>query len=94
MSESNFVRDIEEIINRHSQENNSHTPDFILAEYIKSCLRAFDTAVNTREHWYGRGVAHGTSLPASIDPEPSDLDAARSQFAAGDAPQGEAERHA
>lgn len=46
--------DIETAINCASAENGSNTPDFILAEYLTSCLSAFDAAVNRREQWYGR----------------------------------------
>jgi hypothetical protein len=40
-------------------ENESNTPDFILADYLVSCLAAFDRAVNQRERWYGRSPRHG-----------------------------------
>ena len=49
-----FRKELEQVINRHSRENGSNTPDFILAVYLVSCLRAFDDAVNCRESWYGR----------------------------------------
>ena len=52
-SEDNgFKRELESLINYHSQENNSNTPDFILAEYIMGCLDAFDKATNKRTKWY------------------------------------------
>jgi hypothetical protein len=35
-------------------ENNSNTPDWILATYLRACLRAFDTATQQRETSYGR----------------------------------------
>lgn len=41
------------VLNRHSAESASNTPDFILAEYLKDCLRAFDRATNARGHWWG-----------------------------------------
>lgn len=41
-------------LNRHCRENESNTPDFILAEYLTACLAAFDASVNAREAWYGR----------------------------------------
>lgn len=47
-------KEIETALNRHSAENGSDTPDFILAEYLVGCLRAFDAAVSAREAWYGR----------------------------------------
>lgn len=45
---------IRDVINRHSAENASDTPDFILAEYVTGCLDAFNQAVRAREKWYGR----------------------------------------
>lgn len=51
---STFVQEIQEVINRHSKENVSDTPDFILAEYLHNCLQAFEIATKKREEWYGR----------------------------------------
>jgi len=49
-----FPAKLEELINCHSIENGSNTPDFILAEYMRGCLDNFDTCVRAREKWYGR----------------------------------------
>ena len=49
-----FQREIEEVINKNSLENGSDTPDFILAEYLVGCLKAFDKAVMLRRNWYGK----------------------------------------
>ena len=49
-----FRKELEELINRHSLESASDTPDFILAQYLDDCLLAFDLAVRRREQWYGR----------------------------------------
>jgi hypothetical protein len=46
--------EIKSVINCHCAENESDTPDFILASYISDCLAAFNRAVNMREAWYGR----------------------------------------
>lgn len=40
-------------INRCSAENGSDTPDFILANFLTSCLEAFDAATVVRQNWYG-----------------------------------------
>ena len=53
-ADSKLRKEIEQAINKHSLENGSDTPDFILAEYLTDCLRMFDKAVNKREEWYGR----------------------------------------
>jgi len=50
----NFLKDLAELINRHSQENASNTPDFILAQFLSGCLDSFNTAIQQRETWYGR----------------------------------------
>jgi len=39
-----FERELEQLINRHSEENQSNTPDFILAIYLRGCLNAFNHA--------------------------------------------------
>lgn len=49
---SDFRKELTSLINRYSRENGSNTPDFILATFLISCLKAFDEAVNTRKDWY------------------------------------------
>jgi len=56
---SAFVNELESLINRHSYENGSNTPDFILAEYMLNCLASFNGAVSRREKWYGRNPRQG-----------------------------------
>ena len=58
------------LLNCHSQENESNTPDFILAQYLLGCLAVFTTAVQQRETWWGRNAA--PSEPGSSLDEPSD----------------------
>lgn len=65
--ESGFRRELQDLINMHSMENGSDTPDFILAEYLDNCLKAFDTATAAREKWYGREIR---STEPPIDPHP------------------------
>ena len=48
--------DICTVINQHSAENGSNTPDFILARYLMSCLRAFDYATVDRTSWYDPAI--------------------------------------
>jgi len=57
-----FDKDLQNLINRYCKENESNTPDFILAEYVRSCLNAFNTAINIREMWYGRIDCDGLTL--------------------------------
>lgn len=51
--ETSFRHALESAISKNSMENGSNTPDFILANYLRDCLRAFDLACDQREHWYG-----------------------------------------
>ena len=50
----NFRKELEDLLNKHSMENESNTPDFILSDYLTRCLDAFDIAVQDRTHWYER----------------------------------------
>lgn len=47
-----FKEELRDLINKHSKENESNTPDFILASYMETCLKAFDKAIQRRESWY------------------------------------------
>ena len=63
MSKSPFISDLEFCINRHSLENASNTPDFILAGFLENCLRAWNQAVQQRETHYGRNAAPSQPIP-------------------------------
>jgi hypothetical protein len=49
-----FQKELAALLNKHSQENGSDTPDFILAQYLNDCLAAWNRNVSGREKWYGR----------------------------------------
>lgn len=51
---SKFEDELRTLINQCSVENESNTPDFILAEFIRDCLNCFNRAIEKREKWYGR----------------------------------------
>jgi hypothetical protein len=44
---------IARVLNSHSRENASNTPDYLLAEYLLRCLEAGEILVARREKWYG-----------------------------------------
>ena len=56
---SDFIRDLSAVINKYGKENDSNSPDFILAEYIEECLNSYARAVRKREVWYGREFDRG-----------------------------------
>lgn len=54
MDQHTFTHELEQLLNKHSCENESNTPDFILAMYLLSCLEAYNKTVKRRAEWYGR----------------------------------------
>lgn len=54
----NFKEELTNLINTHSKENDSNTPDFILAEYIEGCLKVFSKTTKQRELWYSHNKAY------------------------------------
>lgn len=60
-----FLQEITTLINRHSVENGSDTPDWMLAEYLTDCLAAYEKAVRARDRW------HGNSMRAWDDDAPT-----------------------
>jgi len=48
-------------LNAYSAEQDSDTPDFILANYLMGCLDNWNLANKAREKWYGR-------LKTPVDP--------------------------
>ena len=64
-----FRDELMELVNKHSRENESDTPDFVLAQFIIDSLFAFDQSVKMREKWYGRvkDDDEGTGEPDPAD---------------------------
>ena len=62
-----FPHELMQLINKHSIENGSNTPDFILAEYLKQCLEAFDMCVRRRDE---NIVYRQTALDSAIKNNP------------------------
>ena len=61
MSDKDFRRKLEHLLNSESMENGSNTPDFILADFLFGCLRAFDAATARRDVWYDVKLCPGDS---------------------------------
>ena len=53
--EKSFRAELTNLINRFSRENESDTPDFILAKYMEDSLKSFERATRARNRWYGNG---------------------------------------
>ncbi len=53
--------ELAEVLNKYSQENLSNTPDYILANFVKNSLIAFDKAVGERDSFYGEDHSNRSS---------------------------------
>ena len=54
-----FGQALERLIGEYSVENESETPDFLLAAYVLSCLKTWAEFTNAREKWYGKKMSIG-----------------------------------
>jgi len=61
---------IEEAINLVSRENESNTPDWVLAQYLMDCLKAFEIATKARDKWYGISLSPPILTGGSNDRSP------------------------
>ena len=56
MSESErnaaFREELMVLLNSHSMEGGSGTPNFMLADYLMGCLEAYTKTVRQRSKWY------------------------------------------
>lgn len=46
-------REISSVLNCACRENESNTPDFILAKYLMRCLQTGEKLIKERESYYG-----------------------------------------
>lgn len=67
MPTPSFQTELEALINKYSVENQSSTPDFILAEYLTGCLEVFNKTVIKRASWYGREAGKPGCLERNKD---------------------------
>jgi len=58
-----FQKELTELINKHSIENGSNTPDFILGQFLMDCLLSFNKSNQQREKWYGREISDTANQP-------------------------------
>jgi len=48
-----FGLELTRLLNTYSYENESGTPDFVLAAYLIACLNAFNSGVVSRRNFFG-----------------------------------------
>lgn len=64
-AELTLEQDLACTLNRHSMENASNTPDFILARFLLNALAGWNAATRSREDWDG-------DIRFKFDPQPLD----------------------
>ncbi len=47
-----FEEKLSSLINKHSMENTSNTPDYLLAKYLIMCFDAYSLTVKQRDTWF------------------------------------------
>ena len=46
-----FEQELAKLINKYPLDNESNTPDFILAQFLQGCLNAFNAGLRARDGW-------------------------------------------
>lgn len=61
---ADLAEELAALLNRFSQENGSNTPDFLLSEYLLSCLATWNTITVKRDNWFDhtRTLNHRSSF--------------------------------
>lgn len=70
--ESNLEKGLGHLLNKHSAENESGTPDFILAMFLKAQLDLFNQTIKNRAVWRGESVELPALLSLHRDTETMD----------------------
>ena len=53
MQQTPFAEALEQLLNDHSREQDSNTPDFLLSEFLQGCLTLWNRTVIERDKWRG-----------------------------------------
>jgi len=53
-NEKEFRKELESLINRRGVDNDLHTPDFMITEWIIQSLKGQQNLLRDREVWHGR----------------------------------------
>jgi hypothetical protein len=69
-----FVDDLARVINAHCVENDSNTPDFILAAFAANVIIAYGNALKERKRWYAEDVQRSAMGEPIRAEEPEYLD--------------------
>lgn len=48
-----FTEELQVLLNKNGIDTICNTPDYILAEYLTSCLETYANTVQSRDTWFG-----------------------------------------
>lgn len=68
MPTEEFRRELSTLINRHSVERGSDTPDFILADFLCGCIMGWNAAIRARDKWWDHTTFPRPSASDSVTP--------------------------
>ena len=60
---SKFSKELEDLINKNCIEDDSDTPDFLLAEYLIGCLEMYSRVTKKRDKWFSFTPFENSILP-------------------------------
>ena len=63
-------KELAALLNHHSAENESNTPDYQLAEFMVACLAAFNRGMQARDAWYAMNPEPGTDWAGRVPEQP------------------------
>jgi hypothetical protein len=66
MAQITFEKELEILLNKHSKENGSNTPDFLLVDYLMGCLSVYNKTLKERDGWFGIDVWEDGILKQNI----------------------------
>jgi len=58
-ADQTFGAELTALLNKHSRENKSNTPDFLLARFMLDCLRSWERSTRGRDEWFGVELSPG-----------------------------------
>lgn len=74
MDNKSFKTELTELLNKHSKEKDSNTPDHILADYLISCLEIYNFTTQRAALWHHAPPIYPTDKPLNYAERMADLE--------------------
>jgi hypothetical protein len=66
--EGTLEQEIETLLNKNCIDDDTDTPDFILAEYLMGCLKTYKETIAARDKWFGFDPWSKRRRPIDLEP--------------------------